>query len=89
MRTRAILFGVLLGLLALPAGILAQAVSGTVKGVAADSSGAVIPAATCILTNESTNSSVIENTFSDGAFTFSNVMPGNYSLKIDARVSSL
>ena len=33
MRTRAVLYGVLLGLLVFPAGILAQAVSGTVKGV--------------------------------------------------------
>jgi hypothetical protein len=43
MKTRAILFGVLLGLLVFPAFILAQAVSGTVKGVATDASGAVVP----------------------------------------------
>src|SRR5579864_8613338 len=84
MRTRAISLRVLFGLLVFPAAILAQAVSGTVKGVVTDASGAVVPGATCTLTNEATNSSVTETTFSDGGFTFSNVVPGNYSLKIDA-----
>ena len=83
MRTRAILFGVLLGLV-FSAALVAQAVSGTVKGVVNDASGAVVPGATCTLTNEATNSSVTETTFSDGGFTLNNLVPGNYSLKIDA-----
>ena len=84
MRLQAILSAILLGLLVFDAGVLAQGVSGTVKGVVMDSTGAVVPGANCVLTNVATGSSVTVTTFAEGVFTFSNVLPGTYNLKIDA-----
>ena len=76
---------ILLGLIAFPASLAAQAVTGSVKGVVMDSSGAVVPGATCVLTNDATSASLTETSFSDGSFTFADVRPGSYTLKIDAR----
>ena len=84
MRVRVSQFAILLMLAGLQISVQAQTVSGTVKGVILDSTGAVVPGATCVLTDESTKSSVSVTSFSDGSFTFTSVQPGTYNMKIDA-----
>lgn len=49
-----------------------------------DSTGAVIPGAECTLTDQATGRMLKASTFSDGNFTFPNVLAGTYTLKIEA-----
>ncbi len=84
MKLHVLFLAFLIGLMGVPATILAQAVSGSVKGVIVDSSGAAVPQAVCVLTNQATSNSVTGRTFSDGSFTFSDVIAGSYRLKVDA-----
>jgi Carboxypeptidase regulatory-like domain len=84
MRLDQMVIGILLALAAFRTSVLAQTTSGTVKGVVVDTSGAVVPGATCTLTDVATQVSDTVSSFSDGAFTFTGVAPGSYTLKIDA-----
>jgi hypothetical protein len=58
----------------------AQQPAGTIKGVLADSSGAVIPAAAVTLTGNGPARSV--QTQADGAYTFSGIAPGAYTISV-------
>ena len=69
------LFGALVALAA-----FAQQSMGVVKGTLADSSGAVIPAVSVTLTGNGVSRSA--STQADGAYTFSGVAPGSYSLSL-------
>ena len=61
-----------------------QIVSSSVKGIVTDPSGAVVPGATCTLTNNGTRQASTAPTMSDGGFTFESVQPGTYKLSITA-----
>ena len=71
-------------LLLLPSCLLAQNISSSLKGVVVDPSGAVVSRASLILTNEATATTATTKADETGAFTFTNVLPGTYSLKVDA-----
>jgi hypothetical protein len=73
----------LLGLL-LPASTLAQVDMGSISGVIRDPSGAGIPNAKVMLTNEDTNISTSTTAGSEGRYTFSPVKAGHYSLSASA-----
>ena len=62
----------------------AQNISSSVKGVVADSSGAVVVGATCTLTNQASKQVATAISSNDGSFTFPNVLAGNYDLRIQA-----
>ena len=57
---------------------------GSVTGTVADASGAVIPNATVVATNGSTNISTETKTTGAGAYTFPNLDPGIYSITVSA-----
>jgi hypothetical protein len=61
-------------------GAAAQQSTGTVKGTLADSSGAVIPAVT--LTLAGTGGSHTVQSQADGAYTFTGIAPGTYTLSV-------
>ena len=73
----------LLGLL-VPASTLAQVDMGSISGVIHDPSGAGIPNAKVVLTNEDTNISASATAGSEGRYTFSPVKAGHYSLSASA-----
>jgi hypothetical protein len=74
----------LLLLLALAVVCLGQNVSSSVKGVVMDPSGAVIPGATCSLTNQATSRVLTATSWTDGNFTVPNVLAGRYTLRVRA-----
>lgn len=79
------LFAALLVLGVLSLGIAAGAQSsnsGTVLGTVIDKAGAVVPDATIELLNTATNETKTTTTVAAGEFTFANVPPGTYTLKI-------
>ncbi|MGB6742593.1 MAG: carboxypeptidase regulatory-like domain-containing protein [Terracidiphilus sp.] len=64
--------------------VMAQGTSGSLTGEVSDSTGAVVPGATVILTNVGTNYSQNEKTGSTGVYLIEPVEPGDYSLMIAA-----
>jgi hypothetical protein len=73
--------GILLA--ALPS--MAQETSGSISGVIRDPQAAVIPGAKVVLTNEAQGTVAGElATTADGAFSFSPVLPGRYSIAVEA-----
>jgi len=69
----------LVGLL-VPANVMAQVDMGSISGIVRDPSGAGIPKAKVVLTNEDTNITVSTMTGSEGQYTFSPVKIGRYSV---------
>jgi len=69
----------LVGLL-VPANVMAQVDMGSISGIVRDPSGAGIPNAKVVLTNEDTNITVSTMTGSEGQYTFSPVKIGRYSV---------
>jgi hypothetical protein len=66
-------------------GTLSMAQSaGTVQGVVKDPSGAVLPNATVVLVNPSTDRKMQTTTSTSGAYAFTFVPPGQYSVTVDA-----
>ncbi len=62
--------------------VYAQAVNGTVVGTIKDESGAVVPDAQVTITETSTNVSRSVNTDANGYYSFPNLPPGNYDVKV-------
>lgn len=85
MRTRSISWGIVCLLLATASFTTAQTVQGVVTGTIFDSTGAVLPNADVTLLNVGTNITQNVKSGSDGAYRFSLVPPGMYSL--DVKVS--
>jgi len=72
---------VLLTMLCLPlSSAMAQTVFGSVRGLAKDSQGAVLPEATVTLTNQGTNVSRTTVTNTSGEYSFTAVDPGQYTV---------
>ncbi len=63
---------------------VAQNVTSSVKGVVVDASQAVVPDAACRLTDQATGRVLTSRSWADGGFTFPNVLPGKYTLTIEA-----
>jgi hypothetical protein len=64
--------------------LLGQSATGSISGTVADSSGAVIPKATVVLTDEATKGKRDSVSNSSGVFNFPSVYPGSYTLTISA-----
>jgi Carboxypeptidase regulatory-like domain len=60
----------------------AQESRGRVQGAVADSTGATVPGATAILTNDNTGIAVTRTTNRDGRYLFDYVDPGTYTLSV-------
>src|SRR5436309_3101133 len=60
----------------------AQRIKSTLSGVVTDPSGAVIPGAEVVLTNEATNVSTNSLTTGQGTYAFPFLDPGKYSIKV-------
>jgi len=58
---------------------------GSLQGTVADSSGAVIPNATITITNKATGISTTQNATSAGYYVVSPVLPGTYSVQVEAK----
>ena len=74
-------FGIALAL-TLPSAALAQMLYGTLVGNIRDSTGAVIPGATVTATNIGTNETREAIATDAGTYTFTNLQPGTYRLRI-------
>ncbi|HEX4948383.1 MAG TPA: carboxypeptidase regulatory-like domain-containing protein [Blastocatellia bacterium] len=69
-------------LLALTVTALAQSTNATLNGTITDPSGAVVPNAELVLTNTATNAEAKFTSNERGEFTFRNLTPGTYDLKV-------
>jgi Carboxypeptidase regulatory-like domain len=66
-----------------PSLLWAQKVTGTISGTVVDTSGAVIPGVTIVVTNESTSVTIFRTTTdSSGAYTIPAVQPGSYMMTV-------
>jgi hypothetical protein len=63
---------------------MAQATTGTLKGTAADVNGAVVAGATVTIKNDATGSVATSTTSGDGTFEASNLLPGTYTVTVEA-----
>ncbi len=61
--------------------VAAQPGTGQISGTVADSTGAVVPNATVVLTSEATNQSQTVTTGNDGTYRFIALQPGKYQVK--------
>ncbi len=77
------LFSGLLSLLFVSAAALAQSVSGTISGTVHDASGQVIAGAKVTLTEDRTGSARTAVTNREGDFTFTTLIPGIYTIKVE------
>src|ERR1039458_5726541 len=74
----------LIGLVAItsPQLVWGQKVSGSISGTVVDSSGALVPGATIVITNVDTNVTVFHGaTDNAGRYVAPSVQPGNYTIK--------
>src|SRR5215469_15146022 len=71
-----------LALLRIMPGATAQELYGSVVGAVQDTSGARIPGATIEIVNRETNLTLSTVSNETGAYTFTNVLPGTYDLKV-------
>lgn len=69
--------------LAISAQIFSQSSSGLISGTVKDSSGAVLPGASIVLTNTADNTSQTSTTNDDGNFTYAQVKPGTYTITVE------
>lgn len=83
LRTFAIVVAALL-ILASGGVVWSQTVQGVITGTVTDPTGAVVPNATVTITNVGTNISQTTTTGSDGAYRFSLVPPGTYTVDVKA-----
>src|SRR5262249_18034775 len=65
--------------------LMAQAVTGTISGTVADTSGQVIAGALVTVTNEQTGSVRTQGTDESGDFSFAALLPGIYTIKIEGQ----
>jgi len=73
----------LLAALLLPASLFAQAGSGTISGAVSDSSGAVMPGATVVASNDATGFKRQSVVSSSGDFSLVGLQPGEYTVNVE------
>src|SRR5258708_16409551 len=78
---RSILEAAIIGVLLIPAG-LAQSTFGSITGVVRDPSGAVVPAADVLVTNEGTALTRRATSTSSGLFSVPNLDIGTYKVRV-------
>ena len=61
----------------------AQSITGTISGTVTDPTGAVVPAAEVVLTNENTRATRSAVTTDAGEFVFTGLQPGSYAFKLE------
>ena len=74
----------LLLVLSLPAWLAAQIDRGEITGTVEDSTGAVVPNATVVITNTSTSVAVTTKSTSTGTYVFDDLLPGSYTVQAQA-----
>jgi len=84
-RKGVLLWFVVLLMLFLPHPGWAQNFNASVRGVVTDPTGAAIPGAGITLTSASAGAAVQTTSGPDGSYSFANLMPGAYNLKVSAR----
>jgi outer membrane receptor protein involved in Fe transport len=62
--------------------VMAQATTGTLKGKVVDPNGGAVAGATVTARNEATGVEFTSTSNSDGAFSFSSLLPGKYTVKV-------
>src|SRR5579863_5342879 len=62
-----------------------QAVTGSITGYVTDPSGAAIPNANVTATEVRTNVATTRSTDSAGLYSITNLLPGNYTIKVESR----
>src|SRR5262249_45684533 len=83
--TRTVIGSLLLALTVSTATALAQTATGEVNGTITDPAGAIIPTASVRLINQATEIETAVSPNQNGYFTFVNVVPGSYVLRIEAK----
>jgi hypothetical protein len=63
----------------------AQVLYGSIVGTIEDQSGSVVPDAQVVLTNKSTGAAREARTDTEGRYSFPNILPGTYDLKVTAK----
>src|SRR5687768_7652913 len=76
--------GTLAILLLMSASVLAQSFKATVVGQIKDANGAVIPGATVTILERETGRTLTATSNDEGAFTITQVPPGNYEVRVEA-----
>ena len=61
----------------------AQTTFGSITGVVTDPSGAAVPQATVVATNQATNFTRRQTTSTMGVFTIADLVPGTYIVRVD------
>jgi len=84
-ESAAILILLSVALLLMPLSVMAQTVTGSLSGAVLDASGAVVPGATVVLTDEATGSSQTVTTNSAGRYSYTAIFPGTYTVKVTAK----
>ncbi|MDX6384378.1 MAG: hypothetical protein QOK48_1951, partial [Blastocatellia bacterium] len=64
--------------------VAAQETTGTLRGTVSDATGAVVPNATVLLTNDATGVTQTKQTSGDGVFEFTKLDPGSYTVDVSA-----
>src|SRR5437764_7383296 len=64
---------------------VAQRYGGGLRGTVTDPQGAIVPGAKVTITNEATNVSQSNITTSAGTYTFPSLIPGNYTVVVEAK----
>src|SRR5258705_1234989 len=64
--------------------VMAQATTGSLRGLVTDSNGGAIAGATVTVNNENTGTSVSYTTTSEGGFDVSALQPGSYAVTVEA-----
>src|SRR5260221_10376085 len=82
-RSRCVLFGMAL-IAFVPAVGHAQGLSGQLSGTVVDSSGAVVPDASIVVTDQASKSVRRSKSNSDGNFSFARLPPANYTVTVDS-----
>ena len=75
-------FALCLLVLAISAGLYAQALSG-INGTVSDATGAVVPNAKVTITNTATQVASHTTTSSSGTYTITDLIPGNYTVQVE------
>src|SRR5258706_4650111 len=75
----------LLAVFGLCLGLWAQERFGEISGVVSDPTSAAVPGATVTLTNKDTNRSITLRSGSDGAYLGTNLEPGRYKIRVEAK----